>query len=238
MINKDIKNIHFRNNGASALYCGSTLIWETQSKEQDPDHYIPKYNFCGKFTDDSTEEDWWYYRNGSSKSSNKISIADKVNPQTKIFDFEIEAPSTLQYLFYRNEKIEKIFSLPSINVTNMSRLFYSCNKIETVYFKNLNCENITDMSDLFYGCVNITNVIGSIQNIKVDIKLGNTITGKDYYSPTYGVFLTNDSVMVFINGLAEVEDVKTIQLNQTTYDTLTEEQIALATSKGWSVIRS
>ena len=50
--------------------------------------------------------------------------------------------------------------------------------------------------------------------------------------------LTAASAMVFINGLATVTTTRTLKLSATTYDSLTNEQIAIATSKGWTVTRS
>lgn len=41
--------------------------------------------------------------------------------------------------------------------------------------------------------------------------------------------------MVLINGLANVTTAKTITFKTSTYNTLTEEQKAVATSKGWTI---
>lgn len=43
--------------------------------------------------------------------------------------------------------------------------------------------------------------------------------------------------MVIINGLSDVEETRILQLKAETYDSLSEEQIAVATSKGWTVTR-
>lgn len=307
MKNTEIKNIFFRNNGASALYCGSALIWKKESGEIDPDNYIPKFNFSGKFTDDSTEEDWWYYANGNT--SNKISLADKVNPETKIFDYEIQDKNLYRYVFYKNNKLERIYNLPDININNqinnlvascenvksikidglnlqgsdvIANLFWdlenlqevkftncsintyssfwsillkcpnvkfadftnlnlnditqfnsiinNCSNLETIVITNLNLDNVTYYNSYFfddYNSAKIKNIIGPIYNLKLSLNLR--------YTP----LLTNDSAMVLINGLSEdIDGTKTITFSSSTYDTLTEEQIALATSKGWSVVRS
>lgn len=47
--------------------------------------------------------------------------------------------------------------------------------------------------------------------------------------------LTPESAMVIINGLSEVKENKTLTLSKTTYDSLTSEQIQIATDKGWVV---
>ena len=81
------------------------------------------------------------------------------------------------------------------------------------------------MNRMFDDCSSLTTVTGPITGIKVDLNLS--------YSP-----LTADSAMVFINGLSRVTSKRTLKLKSTTYDSLTPEQIAIATSKGWNVTRS
>lgn len=78
---------------------------------------------------------------------------------------------------------------------------------------------------MFWRQTLLKNVIGQFNGTKVDLRLDDCP-------------LTNASAMVFINGLAEVSEAKTITFKSTTYDTLTPEQIAVATSKGWNVVRS
>lgn len=90
---------------------------------------------------------------------------------------------------------------------------------------NLDFDKATNTANIFAGCSALVNVQGTIRNIKrsLDIKV----------TP-----LTNESAMVFINGLAEVESPQTITFSAATYATLTPEQIALAESKNWIVAKA
>ena len=136
------------------------------------------------------------------------------------------------------------------NVTDMNNMFMYCNKLTSLdfsgwdvskvrFFNNLcqNCDKLesvnmkgfdfisaTTFSGIFDGCNKLTTIIGPVYNISAEISFPSSI-------------LNNDSVMVFINGLSLVEQVKRIKFKPATYDTLTEEQIAAATSKGWTIIR-
>ena len=107
-------------------------------------------------------------------------------------------------------------------VTNMGYMFYNCSKLTALDVNGFDTSKVTNMGYMFYYCYALTTVTGTITGIKVSLDLS--------YSP-----LTNASAMVFINGLAEVTTAKTITFKATTYTTLTEEQIAVATSKGWTV---
>lgn len=101
-------------------------------------------------------------------------------------------------------------------------MFKECINLVTVINFNFTSSKQANYQD-FYGCQKLENVIGSPS-------FNNTVNLKS--CP-----LTNASAMVFINGLAEVTEAKNITFKASTYDTLTPEQIAVATSKGWNVVR-
>ena len=75
---------------------------------------------------------------------------------------------------------------------------------------------------MFWFCSALTTITGPITGISRSIDLGD--------SP-----LTHDSAMVLMNGLNTVTETKTITFKSTTYETLTEAEIAAATAKGWTV---
>lgn len=75
---------------------------------------------------------------------------------------------------------------------------------------------------MFSFCSKLTTITGPITGISTSIDL--------QHSP-----LTHDSAMVLMNGLNTVTETKTITFKSTTYETLTEVEIAAATAKGWTV---
>lgn len=165
--------------------------------------------------------------------------------------FDTSKVTDMGNMFYLNQNLQSI-DLSSFNtsrVTDMSYMFCGCALI-SLDVSNFNVSRVTDFngafmmnhalttlnlsgwnittskcSEMFNECESLTTVLGPITGIKFYLDL--------HYSP-----LTNASAMVFINGLAEVTEAKTITFKKTTYDTLTPEQIAVATSKGWNVVRS
>ena len=91
---------------------------------------------------------------------------------------------------------------------------------------NFDLKSISDYQfEIFARCISLTNVVGKFNNYKYNLGLEN--------AP-----LTAASAMVFINGLATVTEQRRLLLNATTYDSLTPEQIAIATAKGWTVTRN
>lgn len=111
---------------------------------------------------------------------------------------------------------------PKINYT--AQMFYGCTLLERVVLTGLDLKIATYVFSMFSGCKNLTDIVGPVYNIKDDLSVGS--------SP-----LTNDSAMVLINGLIETSEAKSFTFSAATYDTLTDEQIAVATAKGWTLIR-
>lgn len=78
---------------------------------------------------------------------------------------------------------------------------------------------------MFYRCNSLTNIIGTITGIKNDLYMG------------FSSNLTRESLLVIINGLADLSGTtgKTLTLHATAKARMTEEDIAIATAKGWNV---
>ena len=114
-------------------------------------------------------------------------------------------------------------SLDTSNVTDISNMFTYNSALEDLYM-NFNVRSVRYYGNIFYDCKLLKNVVGKFEGTKFDLDL--------HYSP-----LTAASAMVFINGLATVTTKQTLSLSATTYDSLTPEQIAIATAKGWTVTR-
>ena len=103
-------------------------------------------------------------------------------------------------------------------------MFFYNSELVDLYI-NFDVSSVQDFDYIFSLDSNLKNVVGKFEGTKVNLDLS--------YCP-----LTTDSAMVFINGLATVTTTRTLSLSATTYDSLTTEQIAIATAKGWTVTRS
>lgn len=132
--------------------------------------------------------------------------------------------TSMKETFYNIYLIENldISGFNTSKVTNMYWLFAGNHYLQKLSL-NFDVSKVVNMENIFVSCKELTTVTGVFEGTKVDLDL--------HYSP-----LTNESAMVFINGLANVGETKTIKFKSSTYNTLTPEQIAIATSKGWTVI--
>lgn len=101
-------------------------------------------------------------------------------------------------------------------------IFSNCYQLETLNIDGWDFSNGSSFSSTFSSCRNLKNVIGSISGIKANLDLS-------------AAPLTNDSAMAFINGLANTSISRTLTFSTATYNTLTDEQKAIASSKKWTV---
>lgn len=142
--------------------------------------------------------------------------------------FKTSSCTDMSYMFYwciYMETLDLGNSFDTSKVTDMSYMFSDMRTIHTLNLGNLfNMSNVTNATYMFSTCFELANVTGKITGINVNIDL--------YSSP-----LTRESALIFINGLAKVTDTKTLKFKKVTYNTLTEQDIAIGTSKGWTITR-
>ena len=135
------------------------------------------------------------------------------------------------------------------NVTNMSYMFYNCNNLTSLDLSNFDTSKVTNMSYMFYNCNNLTSLDMSNCDVSKVTTLGdymfdNCTALTDFKAPqnisvavkfSECTNLTHDSLMSIINNLATVSSKKTLTLGSTNKAKLTDDEIAIATAKNWTV---
>ena len=138
-------------------------------------------------------------------------------------------------------------NLNTTSVNNMSNMFFTCQNISELNLSSFDTSNVTTMERMFYGCKKLISINGilnliSVNNLtsmffdcpvlqSVNIKNLNK-TGLDL---SKSVNLLKDSLMYLINNLVSTTTAKTVTLGATNLAKLTEEEIAIATEKGWTL---
>ena len=135
--------------------------------------------------------------------------------------YDFKKVTNMYGTFWLCPNITSIPYLDTHNVKNIEYCFAQCTKLKSVPL--LDFSNITNTHLAFYGCTSLTDVDG-FTGLKLDIDF--------HYSP-----LTHASALNVIDNLAVSPGHKVI-FNNITFDTLTPEDIAKATSKGWTITRT
>ena len=160
--------------------------------------------------------------------------------------------TNMSHMFYDCERLETLdlSNFDTINVKSARQMISFCPKLKTVDASNFDTRNLSNFDYMFGNCDELTTLYANIDFSKAYENL-NLFYSDDLLTNIVGRFsnikqsffiesspnLTVDSLMVIINGLATVTEKRTLALSRTTYDSLTPEQIAIATSKGWTVTR-
>ena len=131
------------------------------------------------------------------------------------------------------------------NVTTVGNMFFVCSNLTDVNLSSFDFSKVTYTDNLFSNCTNLTNLTFGTNLGKGYIQNTEQYT---YYRLvlTSCTKLTHDSLMSVINGLYDLNltyDVanggtlytQSLVLGATNIAKLTEEEIAIATAKGWTV---
>lgn len=136
--------------------------------------------------------------------------------------FDMSNANNTNAMLYRCNRLKTVPSLNTINVTDMGDMFAWSNFLETV--GRLNADKVTNIKNIFYYCNKLTN-IGGFTNLAIDLDLSSNS------------LLTADSIMNVINEAKDLSETgnATLTLGSTNISKLTEDQIAIATAKGWTI---
>ena len=168
------------------------------------------------------------------------------------------------YMCYNLKKIN-MSNMISENISNCYMTFSSCSKLETIIFPDdigtkfgatnieqmfracinlttlplINASNVINIYWLFYQTKNITN-LGGFRNLGEAYLTTQSANYKDYrldLSPCS--LLTKQSIINVLNNLYDIAskgcNTQSIVLGSTNIAKLTEDEIAIATNKGWTV---
>ena len=138
--------------------------------------------------------------------------------------------TNLSYMFYYCRELENIntsfLDENYTGVTNISNCFRYCEKVTEINLAALKTASITNVSSAFENCNKLTNIIfenNCFSNIKItQLNLS-------------GAPLSHDCAVDIFNKLATRTNSPSLKLSATTKGYLTNEEIAIATNKGWVI---
>lgn len=208
---KEIKDLYLGDKPVTALCLGDEQIW--------PEEEEYNIHIKGKFEPGTPERKMYMYINGK-----KITLDEEFDYKSDdVLLYGVNSSNADFFPEAYGFLLELSFLTDTSELTLMKSMFQDCSKLTTLNLGNkFDTSKVTTMSKMFDGCSALATVTGKISNIKVSLDLGD--------SP-----LTTESAMVFINGLSGEVTGQTLTLKSTTYNSLTPEQLAVGTAKGWTI---
>ena len=165
---------------------------------------------------------------------------------TSIPEIDTTNATNMDYMFRNCKSLTSIPEIDTTNVTDMYSSFSGCSSLTSI--PAINTTNVTRMEHLFDACSSLTSIpeidTTNVTAIDCMIRYCSSLTDLGGFknlsvSCSYTFLdqcpnLTVESLMNVINKLATVSG-KSLKFGQTNLDKLTPEQIAVATSKGWTL---
>lgn len=168
---------------------------------------------------------------GTKKITSAQSMFRECSKLTNIVFGDVKLNATqLSFMFSECKLLETIdtsfFDHEYQATKDVSNIFSNCLKLKTIDLSNLYTANIDSTSNMFRSCNSLTNVTfenGCFSNA--------SMTHLDLSSCP----LTHDCAVDIFNKLAPRDNAPTLKLSTTTKGYLTEDEIAIATAKGWVI---
>jgi surface protein len=119
----------------------------------------------------------------------------------------------------------------------MGAMFSGCRSLQSIDVSNFDTSNVTNINYMFIDCKNLTTLIGGRT---IDEVIANNISALNGLKITANLTLSiidRASLRALINGLADLtgSTSQTLSLGSTLTAKLTEEDIAIATAKNWTI---
>lgn len=151
-----------------------------------------------------------------------------------ISNFNTSNVTSMRYMFNSGTSLETL-DLSHFNtskVTTMENMFSVCSKLTDLNLSSFDLSNVLKMSNMFYNCKSLINLqlpdLGHNENCtSLDLSACSALT-KDSI-----LFLFNNA---FDRTAAGYSATFTIKLHSNTKALLTEDEIAIATNKGFTVV--
>ena len=156
---------------------------------------------------------------------------------TEIPQFDTSNVTSMISMFSGCEKLKIVPQMDTSNVYDAQRMFSTCSEIEEIF--KINGSKLRYVEYIFYR-VRALTTFGGIENLG---KAYLTTSSANYSSYTFDLRdctkLTHESLLNVINGLYDIASIgvksQSLVLGSTNLAKLTEEEIAIATTKGWNV---
>ena len=145
--------------------------------------------------------------------------------------------TNMNSMFMSCKKLASITGLDTSSCTDFTRTFATCKALTTL--PKLNASSANKLSQMFISC-NALTTLGGFENLG-QAYLTTSSANYDYYTLDLSSHtkLTHESLMNVINNLYDIAtkgcNTQKLVLGSTNLAKLTAEEVAIGTSKGWSI---
>ena len=189
-------------------------------------------------------EKWFDFSNGLTNLNNSFTAYPQVSNIVEIptlNSWNVSNVTSLLTTFdnCRNIKFLDFEDWNVSKVNNYNGMCRACTSLEKVNITKWNILPTANLGSMFHSCLKLNSLVG---DYTIDEVISNNITIYKGYKNSISCFTGSDninraSLRALINGLADLTDTttQTLTLGATLRAKLTEEDIAIATAKNWTI---
>lgn len=163
--------------------------------------------------------------------------------------FDMSGVTTIQGTFQNCHKINSVIFSNSDDITRMETTFYSCWELSSITINNTS--KVTSFDNCFFGCEKLQEISLSLESAKDAYGMFQMFGGCSSLSAlTVTAFpdadmsqirlsdspLTHESLLGLLNTLPVTSNEYSFQIGETNIAKLTEDEVAIATDKGWTLV--
>ena len=146
-------------------------------------------------------------------------------------NFDTSQVTNMSLMFFNCSSLTNLdlSNFGTSQVTNMSFMFFNCSSLTNLDLSSFDTSQVTGMYEMFDGCSSLTSL-----TLGVNWASNNSIYSFDLSSCP----LTKESVLDVLNKLADrtaTTNKPILKLKSTVKALLSEDEIKIATDKGWTV---
>ena len=157
--------------------------------------------------------------------------------------FDTSSVNTMERMFWESQ-IESIPQYDTSNVTNMRTMFVYCRNLTAI--PEINTKNVENVDNMFYGCNNLTTIplldFTSVSKFSYTFEECSSLTNLGGFKGLHRTLdlscsnlITRESMLNVFENADVIYDGSYITVSKTVYNKLSEEDIAIATNKGWTI---
>lgn len=155
---------------------------------------------------------------------------------TSVSNFNTTSVTNMSYMFNGCTSLTTIPAFPTGAVTNMNSMFNGCTNLTTI--PTLDCSSVNNSSNAFNNCSSLIQ-LGGFTNLGAAFT-STSSAGNRTLNFSAATNLTVESVLNVFNSIADISALNAssiIYLPTSVYNSLTSDEISIATTKGWTIKR-
>ena len=199
---------------------------------------------------------WYRFSLRTGKNCSNMFYQCRSLTSLDLSSFDTSKVTGMSYMFYDCSSLTSLdlSSFDTSNVTGMSYMFYDCSSLTSLDLSSFDTSKVTGMSYMFYDCSSLTSLdlssfdtsslasyeLGTNNMFYNCIKL-KTLTKGSFKNLKFSldlspcVVLSKQSVVDLFDSIGSTNRGATITLARAVYSQLSEDEIKVATDKGWTV---